>query len=117
MGRLQTRGGPSNDPDRVTEVRFARHADGAPGDRIDGDVPEAGTRHDDFRREFIERPTMVGVSTAVLETAEIGIVHQADVAGLRAFDDDDVVLVEVLALVYELHRLLRQRTWRQSGQR
>ena len=30
--------------------------------------------------------------------------RQADVAGLRAFDDDQVILVQLLALVNEFHR-------------
>ncbi|MNF14345.1 hypothetical protein D3C80_2165350 [compost metagenome] len=46
----------------------------------------------------------VVVAGAILEAAEVRIVHQADVAGLRAFDDDQVVLVQLLALVNEFHR-------------
>jgi hypothetical protein len=42
---------------------------------------------------------MVSVSATVLEAAKIGVVHQTDVAHLGAFDNDDIVLVEVLALV------------------
>jgi hypothetical protein len=46
---------------------------------------------------------MVAVAAAILEAAEVGIAHQADVAGLRYLDDDDVVLIQVFALVYEFH--------------
>jgi hypothetical protein len=46
---------------------------------------------------------MVSVPAAIFEAAEIGVVHQADVAGLGALDDDDVVFVEVLALVDKFH--------------
>jgi hypothetical protein len=46
---------------------------------------------------------MVSVTATILEAAEIGVVHQADVAHLRALDDDDVVFVEVLALVDKFH--------------
>jgi hypothetical protein len=48
------------------------------------------------------------VASAVLEGAEVGVVHQTDVAGLRALDDDDVVFVEVLALVNEFHGRLQK---------
>ncbi|MNG84935.1 hypothetical protein D3C76_786090 [compost metagenome] len=48
------------------------------------------------------------MTAAVLEAAEVGVVHQADVAALGALDDDDIVLVEVLALVYEFHVMLRK---------
>jgi len=47
------------------------------------------------------------MATAVLETAEIGVVHQTDVAGLGRLDDDDVVFIQVFALVDEFHVLLR----------
>jgi hypothetical protein len=43
------------------------------------------------------------VTTAILEAAEVGVVHQADVAHLGALDDDDVVFIEVLALVDKFH--------------
>src|SRR5690606_4502247 len=50
---------------------------------------------------------VVAVATAVFEAAEVGITHQADVAGLRAVNHDDVVFVEVFALVYVFHAWLR----------
>jgi hypothetical protein len=43
------------------------------------------------------------VAAAIFEAAEIGVVHQTDVAHLRALNDDDVVFVEVLALVDKFH--------------
>jgi hypothetical protein len=46
---------------------------------------------------------VVGVTTAILEAAEVGIVHQTDIAELGALDDDQIVFVEVLALVDEFH--------------
>jgi hypothetical protein len=49
------------------------------------------------------------MTAAILEAAEILVVHQADVARLRAFDDYEVVFVEVFALVNELHVPLRGR--------
>jgi hypothetical protein len=70
---------------------------------IDGYVPETGAGSHDFRRESIESTAMVGVTAAILETAEIRVVHQADVAELGTLDDDDVVFVEMLALVYKFH--------------
>jgi hypothetical protein len=47
------------------------------------------------------------VPAAVLEAAEIRVAHEADVAELGALDDDHVVFIEVLALVYEFHGCLR----------
>ncbi|MCY1188587.1 hypothetical protein D9M73_297150 [compost metagenome] len=47
------------------------------------------------------------MAPAILEAAEVGVVHQADVAALGTLDDDDVVFVEVFALVYEFHVALR----------
>jgi hypothetical protein len=47
------------------------------------------------------------VTPAIFEAAEIRVAHQADVAELGALDDDHVVFVEVLALVYEFHGCLR----------
>jgi hypothetical protein len=46
---------------------------------------------------------VVGVASAVLETAKVGIAHEADVAGVGALDHHDVAFVEVLALVDEFH--------------
>jgi hypothetical protein len=70
---------------------------------VDGDVPEAGAGRDNLRREAIKRAAVVGVTTAVLEAAKIRVVHQADVTELGALDDDNVVFVEVLALVDKFH--------------
>ena len=55
----------------------------------------------------VSNAAVIGVSTAILEAAEVGIAHQANVAGLRALDLDDVVFVEVFALVYKFHLPLR----------
>lgn len=54
---------------------------------------------------------MIGVSTAIFEAAKIRIVHQTNIAGLRALDNDQVVLVEMLTLVYEFHDGLRMRVF------
>jgi hypothetical protein len=51
---------------------------------------------------------MVSVPSAILETAEVRVVHQANVARLGAFDDDNVVFIEVLALVDEFHGRLQK---------
>jgi hypothetical protein len=51
------------------------------------------------------------VTAAVFKAAEVGITHQADVAELGALDDDHVVFVEVLALVYEFHGCLRRQAF------
>src|SRR5690606_3260932 len=40
---------------------------------------------------------------AVAKTAKVGGVHQANVAGLRAVNDHDIVLIQLLALVDEFH--------------
>jgi hypothetical protein len=53
------------------------------------------------------------MAAAILEAAEIRIVHQANIAGLRALDDDDVAFFEMLTLVYELHVRLRH-SWRKG---
>jgi hypothetical protein len=50
---------------------------------------------------------VVGVPAAILEAAEVGIAHQANIAGLRALDHDNVVFIEVFALVYKFHLPLR----------
>jgi hypothetical protein len=51
---------------------------------------------------------VVSVTATIFETAEISVTHQAYIAELRAFDDDEIVFVEVLALVYEFHGSLRR---------
>ena len=43
------------------------------------------------------------MAAAIFEAAKVRIAHQANIAGLRAFDDDNVSLVEVLTLVDEFH--------------
>jgi hypothetical protein len=40
----------------------------------------------------------------VSEGAEVGIVHQADIAGLRTLDDHQIALFQLLALMDEFHR-------------
>ena len=87
----------------MLEGRLASHADGFARYRIDRDVPEAAAGYGDARRERIEGTTVVGVPASVFETAKVRVVHQANVAGLRALDDDDVIFVEVLTLVYVFH--------------
>jgi hypothetical protein len=87
----------------VSQGRFARYADRPAVDRVDGDVPETGARCSNPGRESVECSTMVSVAAAILEAAEIGVVHQADIACLGALNDDDVVFVEVLALVDKFH--------------
>ncbi|MNP59708.1 hypothetical protein D3C76_1547250 [compost metagenome] len=74
---------------------------------IDGDVPETGAGGSDLGRKGIERAAMIGMPAAIFETAEVGIAHQANVAALGAFDDNNVIFIEVLALVYEFHVNLR----------
>ena len=85
------------------QVRLARDADGTAADGVDGDIPEASAGHGDLRREGVEGTAVVGVATTVLEAAKVRIAHQADVARLGALNDDDVVFVEVLALVNKFH--------------
>jgi hypothetical protein len=49
---------------------------------------------------------------AILEAAEIGITHEADIAGVRTLDDHDVIFVEVFALVDEFHGMFpRIKAW------
>jgi hypothetical protein len=60
---------------------------------------------------------MVSVPATVLEAAEIGVVHQTDVAHLGAFDNDDIVLVEVLALVDKFQGCLQKGISRRSRQK
>ncbi|CAI8922772.1 hypothetical protein EMIT0P100_30044 [Pseudomonas sp. IT-P100] len=87
----------------MSQGRFAGYADRPTVDGVDGDVPETGTRCSYAGREGVESTAMVSVTAAILEAAEIGVVHQADVAHLGALDDDDVVFIEVLALVDKFH--------------
>jgi hypothetical protein len=70
---------------------------------IDGDVPKTGAGRSDFCRETVKRSAVIGVAAAVLEAAKIRVVHQADVAELGTFNDDEIVLVEVFALMYKFH--------------
>src|SRR5690606_35566435 len=95
-----------HDLDRIIHLRLARHADGLGRHGVQGDVPESATGYGDLRRETIERAAMVSMPPAVLEAAKVRIVHQANVAGLRALDNDQIVFVQMLALVYEFHRQL-----------
>lgn len=60
---------------------------------------------------------MVSVAAAVLEAAKVRIAHQANIAGLRAFDDDNVSLVEVLALVDEFHEGVSRRAFSEKSER
>jgi hypothetical protein len=71
--------------------------------RINGDIPETGAGGRDLGWKLVKCAAVISVATAVLEAAEVRIVHQADIAELGAFDHDKVVFVEVLALVYEFH--------------
>jgi hypothetical protein len=95
----------ANDPDAVFHLRFARHAHGTPGDGIQGDVPEAAGGYANLRRELDEGAAVVTVPTTVPEGAKVGIVHQADVAGLRTLDDHQIALFQMLALMDEFHRI------------
>jgi hypothetical protein len=105
---VQFRAGTPDDFDLVRQGRLARDADGAAIDGVDGNVPETGARCGDPGWERVERTAMVTVPAAILETAKVGIAHQADVAGLGALDDNDIVFVEVLALVDEFHGRLQK---------
>ena len=78
---------------------------------IDGDVPEPGAGHSDFCWELIKCAAVIGVAATVLERAEIRVVHQADITELRTLDDDQIVFIEVLALVYEFHGCLQQKAF------
>ena len=71
---------------------------------------------DDLRWKTVERTAVVCVPAAILEAAKVRVVHQTNIAGLRTLDNDDVTFFKVLALVYELHRLLRHGL-RQSAER
>jgi hypothetical protein len=84
---------------------------------IDGDVPETGAWRGDLGRKPVKRTAMIGVPTTIFEAAKIRIVHQANIAGLRAFDDDKVVLVEMLTLVYEFHDGLRNGGFSEKSKR
>jgi hypothetical protein len=46
---------------------------------------------------------VIGVTATILEAAEVGVVHQTDVAHLGALNDDNVVFIEVLALMDKFH--------------
>ena len=115
MGLSQFRRRTTDDLDLVAEGRLAGQRDRSRGDGIEGDVPETGARHGDLRREPVERPAMISMSAAVLETAEVGVVHQADIAALGTLDHNDIVFVEVFALVYEFHVTAPQGMFRQSS--
>src|SRR5690606_26105751 len=78
----------ADDLDAVLQLRLAGNADRPLGDGVQGDVPEAAGRHADLRREADEGAAVVAVPPAVAERSEVGVVHQADIAGLRALDDD-----------------------------
>jgi hypothetical protein len=93
----------ANELDLVGKRRFARYRNCPRADGIEGDIPETGTWHRDFRREMVESAAMIGVSAAILETAKVGVVHQTDIAALGTFDDDNIVFIQVFALVYEFH--------------
>ena len=95
--------GAAHDLDRRLEARLAGHADCPAGHGINGDVPEAGAGCRDSGREILECAAVVRMTATIFKTAEVCIAHQANVARLGALDDDDVVFVEVLALVNELH--------------
>jgi hypothetical protein len=43
------------------------------------------------------------MTSAILEAAKVGVVHESNIAGVGALDDDDIVFVQVLSLVNELH--------------
>ena len=50
---------------------------------------------------------MIGVAATVFEAAKVRIAHQADIAGLRALDNDFVIFIQMFALVDEFQVLLR----------
>ena len=102
-GLTELGAGAANDLDRMLQGRLARYADRPAADRIDGDVPEAGAWRGDSGRKFVECPAVVRVSATIFEAAKVRIAHQANVAGMGALDDDDVIFVEVLTLVNEFH--------------
>jgi hypothetical protein len=89
----------------MLHARFARYADGTAGHGVEGNIPVTAAGYGDFRRKLVERAAMVGVAAAVLETAKVSIVHQANIAGLGALDNDEIILVEVFALVDEFHQV------------
>ena len=101
-GLAQLGGRATYDLDRRLERGLAGHADGTGGYRIDGNVPETGAWRSDASREVFECAAVIRVAPAILEAAKVRIAHQADVAGLGALDNDNVVFVKVLALVNEL---------------
>ena len=85
--------------------RLFGDADGAACHHIQGDIPEPGAGRGDLGRELVERSAMIRMTAAILETAKVGVAHQADIARLRAFDDNNVSLIEVLTLVDEFHEV------------
>src|SRR5689334_14641575 len=80
----QFRAGTANDFDRMRQGGLARHADSAAVDGVDRDVPETGAGGSDARRKRVECTAVIGVTAAILEAAEVGVVHQTDVAHLGA---------------------------------
>ena len=95
--------GATHDLDRRLEAWLAGHANRPAGNGINGDVPEAGAGCRDSGREILECAAVVGVTATIFEAAKMCVAHQANIAGLRALDDDNVVFVKVLALVNKFH--------------
>ncbi len=46
---------------------------------------------------------MVGVPAAIFITAEVGVIHQANIAHLRTVNDDQIALVQNFPSVDKLH--------------
>src|SRR5690606_763022 len=103
----QLRGRVAYDLDAMGQRRFAGHADGTTRYGVDGDVPETGVGDFYLCRKLVERTAVVGMTSAISEAAKVLVVHQANIAGLRALDDHIVIFIEVFALVNELHVPLR----------
>jgi hypothetical protein len=103
LGLAEFGAGATYDFNGRLEARLAGYADGAGGDGINGDIPETGARRSDASREILESTAMVGVTATIFEAAKVCIAHQANIAGLGALDDDNIVFVKVLALVNKFH--------------
>jgi hypothetical protein len=108
--------GATYDANLVGQRRLARDADCAACHHVQGDIPEPGAGCSDLGGELVERAAVVRVAAAILETAKICVTHQANITSLRAFDDDNVPLVEVLALVDKFHEGVSRRAFSEKSE-
>jgi hypothetical protein len=57
---------------------------------VDSYIPMTGMRNDDMSRKRLIKSAVTCVSSAVAVRAKISVIHKANVALVRAFDNDNV---------------------------